>query len=82
MRNFGPDFQAVWEFPGELSGSLTKERRCLEKFFIPNEEELRALAVRINREELLDMPIERLGDGRLRIVRQAVRKALFGGDRD
>lgn len=54
----------------------------LENLFVPNEEALRALAARIVREELLGVPNERLEDDMRRIVRQEVRRALLGRDRN
>ena len=54
----------------------------LENLFVPNEEALRALAARIIREELLGVPNERLEDDMRRIVRQEVRRALLGRDRN
>lgn len=56
--------------------------RGQENLFVPNEEALRALAARIIREELLGVPNERLEDDMRRIVRQEVRRALLGRDRN
>ena len=68
--------------PSSATGEHGPAGCGLENLFVPNEEALRALAARIIREELLGVPNERLEDDMRRIVRQEVRRALLGRDRN